>query len=110
LIRWVWEIPWVLWQHRNKVLHASDVDRTMHDIDCRIHAELDAGPIGLNKSAALLFHFNHRTIFSQSSENRCLFLHHIEYARMHDSTAAIRCTLRNWLRTEPGMDPTPPPA
>jgi hypothetical protein len=57
-------IPWALWQHRNEVLHASDVDRTMHDIDRRIRAELDAGPMGLNKSAALLFHFNHRTIFS----------------------------------------------
>jgi hypothetical protein len=109
LIRWVWEIPWALWQHRNELLHASDVDRTMHDIDRRIRAELDAGPIGLDRSAALLFHFNHRTIFSQSSENRRLFLRRIEYARLHDSTASLSRRLRNWLRTGTCTDPPPSP-
>jgi hypothetical protein len=80
----------------------------MHDINRRIRAELDAGPIGLDKSAALLFHFNHRTIFSQSSENRRLFLRRIEYTRMHDSTTAMRSILRNWLCSETGMEPAPP--
>jgi hypothetical protein len=46
----------------------------MHNIDSSICAELDAGPIGLNKSAALIFHFNRRTIVSQSPEKRRLFL------------------------------------
>jgi hypothetical protein len=68
----------------------------MHNIDSHIRAKIDAGPIGLDKSAALLFHFNHRTIFSQSSEISRLFLRHIKYARMHDSTTALPHSLRNW--------------
>jgi hypothetical protein len=47
----------------------------MQVIDSHICAKINACPIGPDKSAALRFHFNCRTIFSQSSENRRLFLH-----------------------------------
>jgi hypothetical protein len=82
----------------------------MHNILLRIHAEINAGPFGLIKSAALLFHFNCRTIFSQSSENRRLFLRRIKYAQMNDITAALRCSFRNWQCTGICTDPPPPPA
>jgi hypothetical protein len=47
-------------------------------------------------------------IFSQSPKNRRLFLRRIECARLHDSTAAMRLSLRTWQRTGKCTQPPPP--
>jgi len=45
-IRWIWEAPWTMWEHRNDTLHRTNqIDPAMQTIDAQIREELSMGAL-----------------------------------------------------------------
>lgn len=100
LIRWVWEIPWQMWEHRNNILHESGViDPSMQETDRRIREELATGDIGLDPATRAVFNQQRATILQKKPEIRRLWLQRIITARKRDTEVGMRRGLRNWLHS-----------
>jgi hypothetical protein len=101
VIRWIWEIPWKQWEHRNEVLHGtSSSSPEMEEIDRRIREELQAGDRGFDANSKLLFQAHKTTIVTALPAVRKAWLRSVVLARKkaEDQHAAMRRLLRNWMQ------------
>jgi hypothetical protein len=91
LIRWVWEIPWALWEHRNDWLHEKQhYDPAMAPVDKAIRDQLRLGTVGLDQETAVFFNANKDDVLHQHPENRRAWLKRVRKARQRDSERAMR--------------------
>lgn len=107
LIKKLWDTAWSLWDHRNRILHDSEMSVARQELTNRIREQFDLGTAQLPRSVRQLFTNGFDGITSRSTAQQKAWLRRVSIARdrvqgrideAHENLRAERQFMRRYFR------------